>query len=224
MKDSVIIKSNPHGLTLFLNPDISFEQLVRDVCLKFAGSRNFFGKTTLALSFDGREVSTQEAAVLAEAIELNSDITISMVLEDHPKKNSELKTKIDRIYYENTLEHARIIRGSIKGGQEVTFDSSVVILGNVKPKARVVAKGNIIIFGSLEGEAIAGMPEDEKCFIIAEDVSAPFAQIGQCRGAVELHEKWYRRVRKRENEALVIAVWQDALCMEPLKGGLLKKI
>lgn len=67
MKDSVIIKSNPHGLTLFLNPDISFEQLVRDVCMKFANFKNFFGQAALALSFDGRELSTQEMSVLAEA-------------------------------------------------------------------------------------------------------------------------------------------------------------
>lgn len=224
MKDSVIIKSNPHGLTLFLNPDISFEQLVRDVCVKFASSKSFWGSSTLALSFDGRDVSNEEAAVLVEAVELNSGIKISMVLDKEQKKNNQLKTKIDRIYYENTLEHAKIVRGSIKSGQKISFDSSVVILGNVKPGAKVTAKGNIIVFGTLEGEAAAGMPEDNRCFIIAEEVTSHMAQIGEYRGAVEVHQKWYRRVRKRENEALVIAVWKDALCMEPLKGGLLKKI
>ena len=60
-----------------------------------------------------------------------------MVLENDETKNREEKKKIDRIYYENTLEHAKIIRGSIKSGQEVSFDTSVVILGNVKPRAKV---------------------------------------------------------------------------------------
>ena len=87
-----------------------------------------------------------------------------------------------------------------------------------------MAKGNIIIFGSLEGEALAGIPEDNHCFIVAEEVTASIAQIGTCRDQLTLNEKWYRRVRRRENEALAIAVWQDRLCMEPLKGGLLKKI
>ena len=224
MKDSVVIKSNPHGITLYLNQQVSFEQLVRDVCIKFASSKAFFGDATLAISFEGRELTTEEAAVLVEAVELNSDLTISMVLENDKKKNQELKTKIDRICYENTIEHAKIIRGSIRSGQEVAFDSSVVILGNVKSEAKVKAKGNIIIFGCLGGEAAAGLPEDPHCFIIAEEVTAPYAQIGTCRGRLEVHEKWYRRVRKRENEALVIGVWQDALCIEPLKGGLLKRL
>ena len=224
MKDSLVIKSSPYGLTLYLNREIPFEDLVREVCIKFAGAKTFFVSATLALSFEGRELTTEEAAVLVEAVELNSDLRISMVLENDETKNREEKKKIDRIYYENTLEHAKIIRGSIKSGQEVSFDTSVVILGNVKPRAKVMAKGNIIIFGSLEGEALAGIPEDNHCFIVAEEVTASIAQIGTCRDQLTLNEKWYRRVRRRENEALAIAVWQDRLCMEPLKGGLLKKI
>ena len=212
MKDSLVIKSSPYGLTLYLNREIPFEDLVREVCIKFAGAKTFFGSATLALSFEGRELTTEEAAVLVEAVELNSDLRISMVLENDETKNREEKKKIDRIYYENTLEHAKIIRGSIKSGQEVSFDTSVVILGNVKPRAKVMAKGNIII------------PEDNHCFIVAEEVTASIAQIGTCRDQLTLNEKWYRRVRRRENEALAIAVWQDRLCMEPLKGGLLKKI
>ena len=147
MKDSLVIKSSPYGLTLYLNREIPFEDLVREVCIKFAGAKTFFGSATLALSFEGRELTTEEAAVLVEAVELNSDLRISMVLENDETKNREEKKKIDRIYYENTLEHAKIIRGSIKSGQEVSFDTSVVILGNVKPRAKVMAKGNIIIFG-----------------------------------------------------------------------------
>ena len=41
-KDSVVIKSSPYGLTLVLDREISFEQLVREICKKFATSRSFF--------------------------------------------------------------------------------------------------------------------------------------------------------------------------------------
>ena len=80
MKDSLVIKSSPYGLTLYLNREIPFEDLVREVCIKFAGAKTFFGSATLALSFEGRELTTEEAAVLVEAVELNSDLRISMVL------------------------------------------------------------------------------------------------------------------------------------------------
>ena len=50
MKDPVIIKSSAYGLTLILDQDISFEQLVHAICKKFATSRGFFGTSTLVLS------------------------------------------------------------------------------------------------------------------------------------------------------------------------------
>ena len=58
-KDSVVIKSSPYGLTLVLDREISFEQLVRDICKKFATSRSFFGTVTLVLSIEGRPVSAK---------------------------------------------------------------------------------------------------------------------------------------------------------------------
>ena len=192
--------------------------------MKFASSRNFFGKAELAIFFEGRNLTTEEQTVLVEAVELNSDISISMIYEPDSAKTRSLKSKIDRMCYENTLEHARIIRGSIKSGQELSFESSVVILGNVKPGAKISARGNILIFGCLEGEAHAGAPDDDNCFIVAEDIKATVAQIGTCRSQVELQEKWYQRVRRRDNEGFVIAKWHDTLLLEPLKGGLLKKI
>ena len=47
---------------------------------KICGARKHSSEAaTLALSFEGRELTTEEAAVLVEAVELNSDLRISMV-------------------------------------------------------------------------------------------------------------------------------------------------
>ena len=119
-KDSVVIKSSPYGLTLVLDREISFEQLVREICKKFATSRSFFGTATLVLSIEGRPVSAEEAAVIVEAIQLNSDITISLIEEDNELKNIEMKEKIDRFYYENIYENAKIIMGSVTKKDVVT--------------------------------------------------------------------------------------------------------
>lgn len=45
------------------------------------------------LSIEGRPVSAEEAAVIVEAIQLNSDITISLIEEDNELKNIEMKEK-----------------------------------------------------------------------------------------------------------------------------------
>ena len=223
-KDSVVIKSSPYGLTLVLDREISFEQLVREICKKFATSRSFFGTATLVLSIEGRPVSAEEAAVIVEAIQLNSDITISLIEEDNELKNIEMKEKIDRFYYENIYENAKIIMGSVTKKDVVTSDGSIVILGDVKSKAIVQAAGNVIVMGSLEGSVYAGYPEDDKCYIAANQINAAHMQIGKVAGDVKVASKWSFRSRKRESEPYAVVVWEQELLAEPLRSGLLKHL
>lgn len=223
-KDSVVIKSSPYGLTLVLDREISFEQLVREICKKFATSRSFFGTATLVLSIEGRPVSAEEAAVIVEAIQLNSDITISLIEEDNELKNIEMKEKIDRFYYENIYENAKIIMGSVTKKDVVTSDGSIVILGDVKSKAIVQAAGNVIVMGSLEGSVYAGYPEDDKCYIAANQINAAHMQIGKVAGDVKVASKWSFRSRKNESEPYAVVVWEQELLAEPLRSGLLKHL
>lgn len=223
-KDSVVIKSSPYGLTLVLDWEISFEQLVREICKKFATSRSFFGTATLVLSIEGRPVSAEEAAVIVEAIQLNSDITISLIEEDNELKNIEMKEKIDRFYYENIYENAKIIMGSVTKKDVVTSDGSIVILGDVKSKAIVQAAGNVIVMGSLEGSVYAGYPEDDKCYIAANQINAAHMQIGKVAGDVKVASKWSFRSRKGESEPYAVVVWEQELLAEPLRSGLLKHL
>lgn len=223
-KDSVVIKSSPYGLTLVLDREISFEQLVREICKKFATSRSFFGTATLVLSIEGRPVSAEEAAVIVEAIQLNSDITISLIEEDNELKNIEMKEKIDRFYYENIYENAKIIMGSVTKKDVVTSDGSIVILGDVKSQAIVQAAGNVIVMGSLEGSVYAGYPEDDKCYIAANQINAAHMQIGKVAGDVKVASKWSFRSRKGESEPYAVVVWEQELLAEPLRSGLLKHL
>ncbi|MBQ1605088.1 MAG: septum site-determining protein MinC, partial [Lachnospiraceae bacterium] len=90
MENSVVIKSNKNGITLVLDPDLDFEQLVRDICAKFANNRRFFGEVEMVLEIEGRDVSGREAAVIAEAIQLNSDITIPLIREKNELKDKRM--------------------------------------------------------------------------------------------------------------------------------------
>ena len=224
MKDPVIIKSSAYGLTLILDQDISFEQLVHAICKKFATSRGFFGTATLVLSLEGRSVSAQVAAVIAEAIELNSDITISLIEDNHQLKNLQMKDKIDRFYYENIYENAKIVIGSVSGKDVIQSDSSILILGDVTSKASVQATGNVIVMGSIDGTVSAGYPQDRHCFIVANQINASRVQIGDISQAVQISNKWSLRSRKSDSEPYAAVVWENELLAEPLRSGLLKHL
>lgn len=223
MKNSVVIKSNTHGITLVLDPDIFFEDLIRDICRKFAGSRDFFGQVSLVLAVEGREVTSEETAVIIEAIELNSDITISLIQEKQELKDIEMQGKIDKFYFENIYENAKIIKGSIKNRQRVQSDSSLIVLGDVKPDAKVEAKGNVIVVGQIAGKVHAGYPDQDHCYIVANEITSESLSIGNIKGEPKIQKKWFSRTRNRQSEPVAVVVWEGGLLTEPLSSGLIKQ-
>lgn len=224
MKESVVIKSNQYGITLVLDKEISFEQLVRDICSKFAKSRDFFGTANMVLAIEGRPVTGEEAGVIVEAIQLNSNITILLVEEKQELKDVQMMDKIDRFYYEKTYENAKIIKGTVANKEEIHSDSSIIILGDVKSRAKVTAVGNVIVMGTVYGTVNAGCPKDSHCYIIAEEWDGGTASVGGVTGEVTLESKWFSRTKKKGKEPVAIVVWQNELLCEPLHSGLLKHI
>ena len=225
MKDSVIIKSTKYGIRLLLNDQVDFETLVREICTKFAESKSFWGSANLIIRLDGRELTADETACIVEAIELNSDVKITLIEENDEIKDIKMKGEIDRFYYDKVYENARIIKGSIKQNAKITSDNSIVILGDVKKNAVVEAKGNIIVIGSLEGEAYAGYPNDKTMFVAATEFLCDNITIGGVVGAPKVHKKWSLRASNKEKEPMGAVVWNNnELLIEPIKSGILKNV
>ena len=55
MSDLCTIKANSHGINLLLDADADFEELITDICRKFANNRDFFGAADIILEVTGRE-------------------------------------------------------------------------------------------------------------------------------------------------------------------------
>ena len=53
MKNAVIVKSFRNGLTLYLDSDLDFGQLLEEVAGKFNESKEFFSDASVAVSFEG---------------------------------------------------------------------------------------------------------------------------------------------------------------------------
>ena len=222
--DPVVLKSNKYGLSLQLDATIPFEELVREICKKFAQSADFFGECQMILETMGRELSTEEGLVIIQAIELNSKIKVILLNENNELKDTRMLDQVDRFFTDEIFENAKIIRGSIYKDDIVTSDSSVIVLGDVKSKATIQAKGNIIVMGSLLGTAYAGYPDNTGCYIVAGQLNSHNIHIGTVSGEVTVQEKWSLRVHKREEEPVGISVWNRELLAEPLSSGLLKRI
>ncbi len=166
-RSAVIIKSNPYGLILNLDPDIPFEELRQAVADKFKMSANFFKNAKLALTFRGRVLTKEQENLLVDEIVQNSSIHI-LCLVDEEKKSEE--------YYKNAVIHAlenqkdedgQFYRGTLRSGQTLETEKSVVIIGDVNPGAQVVSRGNIVILGCCMGNIYAGASGNRDCFAAA---------------------------------------------------------
>ncbi len=79
---SVIIKSNAYGLQLILDPDLPFEELKEAVADKFRDAAKFFRGAQMALTFHGRELTTEEEVALITVIMNCTTIDIVCIVDE----------------------------------------------------------------------------------------------------------------------------------------------
>jgi septum site-determining protein MinC len=166
-KSAVIIKSNPYGLILNLNPDMPYEELCAAVAEKFRTSRNFFKNATMALTFRGRVLTQAQENQLIDEIVQNSGIHVVCLVDEQKESEAYYKEAVIRALEERKQEDGQFYRGTLRSGQVLETESSVVIIGDVNPGAQVISKGNIVILGCCMGNIYAGASGDSGCFAAA---------------------------------------------------------
>lgn len=165
--DSVILKSNAHGLILMLDPDIPFEELKRDVGEKFRESARFFKNAQMAVAFRGRGLSAAEERQLVYAITENSQLHIVCVIDEQAESGERFRQAVIRSLEQDVENTGEFYRGTLRAGQVLETEHSVIILGDVNPGAQVISRGNIIVLGCCMGMLYAGASGNSRCFAAA---------------------------------------------------------
>lgn len=158
MKNAVIVKSFRNGITLYLDGNMEFEQLLEEVADKFKESKEFFRDATVAVSFEGRDLSFEEEDRLIEAVRVNSQLNITCIVGEDEEK-SRIYGKALEAYRRKREEEESVgqfYRGTLRKGQILETESSIIVLGDVNPGSSVIAAGDIVVLGSLRGNAYAG--------------------------------------------------------------------
>nr|WP_308623912.1 septum site-determining protein MinC [uncultured Eisenbergiella sp.] len=158
MRNAVIVKSFRNGIALYLDGNMEFEQLLEEVADKFKESKEFFRDATVAVSFEGRDLSFEEEDRLIEAVRVNSHLNITCIVgEDEEKSRIYGKALEDyRRKREEEESVGQFYRGTLRKGQILETESSIIVLGDVNPGSSVIAAGDIVVLGSLRGNAYAG--------------------------------------------------------------------
>ncbi len=237
MKNTVIIKGNRYGITLVLDDEIPFEQLLEDLTKKLSDAEKFFDSDRqLAISFEGRELSNEELDEVLYIIMNHSKLNIQYVMDC----NNEIEaTYFDIIQTAKAMEESKqqedtltqaisseseptasnhncnglFYKGTLRSGQTLESNDSIIILGDVNPGATVCANGNIVVIGSLKGAAIAGKNGNKNAFIMALSMKPSCIQIAKTsiRG-IDRH--WILRTNK--DKSMIAMLENDTIQIQQL--------
>ena len=221
MKDNILIKKFPNGIRLYLNPDLDFEELLKEIAAKFNQSRQFFRDARVALAFEGRELTDDEERQIITTIQLNSDIDILCIIGKNEETDRNFVKAIQKVDFQHTDNYGHFYRGTLKNNQKIEVDSSVVILGDVYPGSCIVANKDIIILGGLFGEAYAGVGSEESHYIVALEMSPEKIKIGDFRYKPQEKHRWGIKPKVQPKVAYVK---DKHIVIEPITKDLLENL
>lgn len=179
MKDLIYIKSFPNGLTLHLDEEMPFEQMIAEIGTKFEEARKFFGKVNLALSVEGRTLTEQEEIKVLETVQDHSDVKIICIVSKDVASNKRFVKALNHI--EKKLsgdENGHFLKGGLRDGEVLETDTSIIVIGDVEAGCAVISAKNIIILGALNGEAYAGGNGLPGAFVAALEMAPERIKIG----------------------------------------------
>ncbi|MDR0948309.1 MAG: septum site-determining protein MinC [Lachnospiraceae bacterium] len=221
MKDVVVIKSFPNGISIFFDEDTEFEALLEAVGQKFAQSRTFFGHAKVALSLEGRIFSHAEEMQILELIRTHSDVEIICIVGKNDENNKFFLRALQEVEKRiSNNDEGQFYRGTLRDRAVLETEASVVLLGDVYPGCAVISAKNVIILGGLYGEVYAGGNGEEGHFIVALEMEPERLTIGDFkyrRGSKQ--SKWGIRPKVQPKVAYVK---DKRIVFEPLTKDLLE--
>ena len=191
MKDTVLIKSFPNGITLYLDDEAPFENLLEEIAYKFSEARNFFGRAAVALSIEDRDVNTAEEIRILDVIHSNSDLNIICIVGRDDATNRNFVKAL--AHMEKKLsggDEGQFFKGDLKNKEVLETDNSIIILGDVYPGSAVISAKNIVILGGLYGEAYAGGNGQESAIIAALEMEPERIKIVDFKYKPGKQPKW----------------------------------
>lgn len=218
MHNTVVIKGNKSGMSVFLDPDVPFQELLEGIAQKFFESSKFWGSAQMTLTLEGRRLKPEEEFQIVNTITENSHIEVLCLVDTDAKRIQRCEKALNEKLMELSSRTGQFYKGNLKRGETFESEASVIIIGDVGHGAKVVAKGNIIVLGDLRGTACAGMAGNANSVVVAFDMAPMQLKIGDF--STGLDEKGKRLGRG----PMIACIQNDALCIKAMKKSFLNML
>jgi len=147
-RSKVLIKGTKDGLLFHLADDGDFEDILNELALKLREApEHFFDGPTMDVTIQvgSRMLTADEEAALRAVFHGHRNLVVRRIVADTqtitlPRQHSPI----------------RVISGTVRAGQVLTFEEDVLLLGDVNPGGILQSAGDVLILGALRGIAHAG--------------------------------------------------------------------
>ena len=218
MRNAVVIKSSKAGMTVILDPELPFDELLDAIGKKFSESARFWGSVQMTLTLEGRDLTAAQEFAIVDTITKNSQIEVLCLLDTDAERIERCEKALNDKLMELNSQTGQFYRGTLKRGDCLESEASIVIIGNVDHGARVTAKGNVIVLGELKGTVTAGVSGKPQAVVMALDMAPLQIRIG------DMSSRFNER-NKRLGRGPMIALAEDgAIVMRSLKKSFLNNM
>ena len=218
MRNAVVIKSSKAGMTVILDPDLPFGELLEAIGKKFRESARFWGSVQMTLTLEGRELTAAQEFAIVDTITKNSQIEVLCLLDTDAERIERCEKALNDKLMELNSQTGQFYRGTLKRGDCLESEASIVIIGNVDHGARVTAKGNVIVLGELKGTVTAGVSGNPQAVVMALDMAPLQIRIG------DLSSRFNERNKRLGRGPMIALVEDGAIVMRSLKKSFLNNM
>ncbi len=205
-------------MSVFLDPDCPFDELLTAVAAKFRESARFWGNVQMVLLLEGRPLTAEEEFQIVNTITDNSGIEVLCLIDQDAERIERCEKALNQKLMELSAQTGQFYRGDLHRGESLESEASIVIIGDVLHGARVTAKGNIIVIGDLKGTVHAGVSGNEQAVIAALEMSPLQIKIGP-------YSQHYGDKGRRLGRGPMLAVVENcSICTKPMKKSFLNML
>ena len=224
MDNNVIIKGYKDGISLVLNKDASFDEILVALEQRIKSSAKFLGSARMSMKFEGRELSTEEQKEVLRVISENSELEIICVIDGNETNETILKQTMDQVIGSLSTKTAQFYQGVLRSGRRLETENSIISVGNVEAGAEIVSGGSIIVIGALLGTAIAGTNSNREAFVFAAQMKPEKLSIGKYEYNIPVltekeQKKEAKLLRKKhlENCSMIAEIVDEDVIVRPVE-------